>query len=131
MAPPATFGTHALLIGYDIHQQGATLQLSLNWQVEQPLLPPHHIFAHLFDAQGERIAQSDGAPLTATGSAPTGSWLPQEFLTTLHSLTPPSGSSPSTIQMGLYLPASGERLPVTIDGAITGDSVTITLPSAP
>jgi hypothetical protein len=131
VAPVATFGTHARLIGYDIHQEDSSIQLALTWQVEQPLLPPHHIFAHLYDGQGERIAQSDGAPLTANGSAPTGSWLPQEYLTTVHSLTPSSGTKPTTIQVGLYLPASGERLPVTIEGAITGDSVTIPLPAAP
>lgn len=132
ITPPAEFGTHATLVGYDLRQEGATLQLSLTWQILQPLLPPHHIFIHLYDAVGNRIAQSDGDPMTAAGRAPSGSWLPGEYLTTQHTLTVPENTqAPFTAQMGLYNPATGQRLPVTINGASSGDSATISLPTAP
>src|SRR5690606_18762652 len=98
--------------------------------VLQPLLPPHHVFVHLVDAQGNRVAQSDGEPMTQDGRAPTGSWLPDEYLITRHTLTLPlDAQSPFTIQTGLYLPASGARLPVTVDAQVTGDSITIFLPT--
>lgn len=128
VAPTATFGTHANLIGYDLSQAGNTLELSLTWQVLQTLLPPHHIFVHLLDTEGQRIAQSDAEPMTAVGRAPTGSWNAGEIITTEQLLTLPPGlqSTPITIQVGLYLPTSGVRLPVTVDGATIGDSVILT-----
>jgi hypothetical protein len=128
--PATEFGTHAKLIGYDVLRDGATLQLELTWQILQTLLPPHRIFVHLLDANGQVIAQSDSEPTTELGRAPTGSWLPGEYLTTQHTLTlPPATQTPFTLQTGLYLPATGARLPATVEGAITGDSATITLPT--
>jgi hypothetical protein len=132
VTPPATLGTHADLMGYDIFQQEGAIQLDLLWHVRQPLLPPHHIFVHLEDAAGDGIAQSDGEPVTASGRAPTGSWLPGEYLITHHTLTvPPNSRPPFTLHTGLYLPSTGARLPVTVEDTVTGDSVTISLPSAP
>lgn len=130
LSPPATIGTHAEVIGYDVSQAGDSIHLELVWHVLQPLLPPHHVFVHLVDAQGNRVAQSDGEPMTQDGRAPTGSWLPDEYLITRHTLTLPlDAQSPFTIQTGLYLPASGARLPVTVDAQVTGDSITIFLPT--
>lgn len=127
--PSPTFGTHATLIGYHVAQTANTLQLDLSWEILQPLLPAHHIFVHLLDESGQQIAQTDGEPQTSTERAPTGSWLPGEFLVTHHSLQIPTDASPPfTIQVGLYLPATWERLPVTIAGAIVGDNAEIMLP---
>ena len=132
ITPPPTVGTHATLVGYDTQQVGPTLELTLTWQVLQPLLPPHHLFVHLLDAGGTRIAQADGEPLTGTGRAPTGSWLPGEYVTVRQSLTIPDNAiGPFTIQTGLYLPSSGARLPVTANGAIIGDTIAISLPDTP
>lgn len=132
ITPSPLFGTHATLLGYSATIEGTTLHLELTWQIAQTLLPPHAIFVHLFDATGQRIAQSDGDPITAEGRAPTGSWLPSEYLTTQHSLTLPTHAQPPfTLQTGLYLPATGARLPVTVKGTTVGDSVTISLPIAP
>ena len=127
---PATFGTHATLIGYAITRENATLHLALTWHVQQPLLPPHHIFAHLVDASGPRLAQHDGEPSSAHGRAPTGSWLPDEYLTTHHQITMPANvPTPLMLQVGLYLPSTGQRLPVTIEGEVTGDHLPLPLPS--
>jgi hypothetical protein len=132
ITPPPLFGTHATLLGYSASVENTTLHLELTWQIAQSLLPPHAIFVHLIDATGERIAQSDGDPVTAEGRAPTGSWLSGEFLTTQHTLTLPSNAQPPfTLQTGLYLPTTGARLPVTVEGTTVGDSVTISLPIAP
>jgi hypothetical protein len=125
---PATFGTHAMLLGFAATHQDAHLQLDLVWQAQQPLLPPHHIFVHLYNATGQRIAQVDGEPAVASGRAPTGSWLTGEYLTTQHALLlPPGAQPPFTAQVGLYLPATGVRLPISNNGAIA-DSITLTLP---
>ena len=86
--PPVQFGTHAQLIGYDLDMDSTDgkLYLTLHWQVNQTLLPPHHIFVHLDNEFGETVAQDDGPPVTANGRAPTGSWLPSEFVSTLHTV---------------------------------------------
>jgi hypothetical protein len=128
-APPL-FGAHALLEGYTLTQTGASLILALDWRVEQPLLPPHHIFVHADDASGDTLAQSDGPPMTPTGPAPTGTWQPGEHLRTLHTLTLPDGAPTVTLRVGLYNPATLIRLPVSTDGTPTGDAVDIvTLPA--
>lgn len=120
----AQFGVHVQLLGYDRQQQGDQLLLTLYWQVLQPLLPPHHIFVHLNGATGITLAQSDAAHQTATESAPTGSWQPGEFLTTRHTLTIPSGADAAALlRVGLYVPQSGVRLPLTINGAPSGDAL--------
>jgi uncharacterized membrane protein len=132
LTPPVQFGTHAQLIGYAVIQDGTSLHLTLTWEILQPLLPPHHIFVHLFDADGQRIAQDDGDPTTADGRASTGSWLPGEYLSTQHMLILPDNPQlPLTLKTGLYLPATGDRLPATADGVAIGDSATISLPTSP
>ncbi len=121
LTAPAQFGTHALLYGYDMDEtvQGDTL-VRLYWEVVQPLLPPHHIFVHADDASGATLAQQDGPPVTVTGPAPSGSWQPGEFLVTEHRLAVPPETS---INVGIYEPATTVRLPVTLGGLPAGDSV--------
>ncbi|MBW7884873.1 MAG: hypothetical protein H3C34_19980, partial [Caldilineaceae bacterium] len=125
---PATVGTHVRLYGYEIepHISGVA-NLRLYWEVVQPLLPPHHIFVHADAADGTTIAQQDGPPSTVDGIAPTGTWQPGEFLTTVHAIELPA-STDFFLRVGLYDPATGVRLPVTIDGQPAGDSIELTMP---
>lgn len=132
LATPVQFGTHARLLGYALQRNGATVTLALYWQVLQPLLPPHQIFVHLDDATGQTIAQQDDVPQSTDGPAPTGSWLPGEYLVTTHTvvadaLAGAKRDAPFELRVGLYLPENDLRLPTTRDGAITGDHVTIAL----
>jgi hypothetical protein len=121
---PAQFGTHALLLGYDLHQMDTRIELILYWQILQSLLPPHHIFVHADTDEGVTVAQDDGPPLSADGPAPTGSWLPGEYLTTLHRIDLSSRDAavqPFSLRVGLYLPDDNIRLPVSIKGQAKGD----------
>jgi len=131
LVPPVQFGTHVQLTGYAVAQNDEAITIRLYWHVLQPLLPPHHIFIHLNDETGRTIAQSDAAPRTAAGRAPTGSWLPDEYLVTEHQiLTPvPVSSAPGvfSLNIGLYVPSTGQRLPTVVDGVTTGDHVTVPL----
>ena len=126
-------GSHISLLGYDVQRNSGELVIQLYWHVLQSLLPPHHIFLHLLGANGEMLAQSDGVPQTIDGPAPTGSWLPDEFLITTHTIAisaiPEVDSSTALeLNIGLYLPETGFRLPTTAkDGAITGDHIVIPL----
>lgn len=123
---PAQFGAHVQLLGYDRQRQGDQLVLTLYWQVLQPLLPQHHIFVHLDNAAGITLAQSDDVPQTAAEPAPTGSWQPGEYLVTHHHLPIPSAADPAAVlRVGLYVPQSGVRLPLTLAGTPAGDALTL------
>lgn len=129
LAPEVQFGTHVQLIGYELTRLDQTLDVKLTWRVLQSLLPPHAIFVHALDADGRRIAQQDGQPLTATGPAPTGSWLAGEWLVTQHRLDLPTHlTQPASLQVGLYLPTTLVRLPATAQGHPIGDAASIPLP---
>lgn len=123
LAVPAQFGTHVQLLGYDWQTRADQLDLTLYWQVLQPLLPPHQIFIHLNGAAGATLAQTDDTPQTAAGPAPTGSWQPGEYLVTHHTLTLDASEMPPTgLQVGLYEPTTGARLPLSVAGEPTGDA---------
>ncbi len=127
-ATPLQFGTHAVLIGYDLEREDNRFNIKLYWQVLQTLLPPHHIFVHLDDAAGVTVAQADGPPVTHDGPAPTGSWLPDEFLITQHHLEIPAelaqspnghltirvGSIARTTRYGFRPPLLAVQQPITL-----------------
>ncbi|MBV7333881.1 glycosyltransferase family 39 protein [Chloroflexi bacterium TSY] len=147
--PAAQFGTHVKLLGYEFYTNKQTavqepLELRLSWQVQQSLLPSHHIFVHLTisnrEGQDTILVQTDGLPqvLTAGGliDAPTGGWRAGEYLTTVHQLPLPDNVTIDfdhgrlladtivpNLMIGLYEPETGIRLPVSIDGQTIGDSV--------
>lgn len=120
---PAQFGTHVQLLGYDLQEQGEQITLTLYWHVLQSLVPPHQLFVHLDSPDGVTLAQTDDIPQAANGPAPTGSWQPGEYLVTQHTLSSAALSDPTTVlRIGLYVPATGARLPLTIAGAPAGDA---------
>ncbi len=128
---PVQFGTHAILYGYDLDADGEGLRLTLYWEALQTLLPPHHIFVHVNAPSGELVAQHDGAPVSAMGPAPTGSWRAGEFIVSQHAvpLASPADSGngivQAVLQVGLYEPKSQVRLPAFVDGQPAGDSAVI------
>ena len=130
--PAPLLGTHARLVGYDVQRVGDALDVTLYWNVEQTLLPPHHVFVHADSDEGSpagvTLAQDDGPPATSTGPAPTGSWLPGETLATLHTLPLPAAAGATVLRVGLYDPRTEVRLPVTLGGAPAGDAVELPLP---
>jgi len=126
LAQPALFGSHATLLGYDTATaQNGTIDLTLYWQVEQTLLPPHHVFVHLRDGSESLLDQDDGVPGRKQTAAPSNTWLPGEYLTDPHTLAGTSGQM--TALVGLYEPVSGVRLPVSVNGEIVGDAYPISL----
>jgi hypothetical protein len=119
---PPFFGSHVKLLGYDITAKGSEessagqLDVRLFWQVEAALLPSHHIFLHAIDSAGAQVAQQDGLPFTNNGPAPSGSWQPGEYLTTIHHVLLPAEAGIAELWVGLYEPKSGARLPVSSGG---------------
>ncbi|MBP6016936.1 MAG: hypothetical protein KA586_09465 [Candidatus Promineofilum sp.] len=89
--------------------------LPLVWRAETETATGYHVFVHLVDAAGNILAQSDTVP--GGWSRPTTGWLPGEYVTDVHTLNPPAElpAGPLLLRVGLYDPASGERL--RADGA--------------
>jgi hypothetical protein len=109
------FGGALRLRGYEASgplQPGATTTLRLAWQAETPASIDYWLFAHLLNAQGERVAQVD-LPL------PTSAWEPPRTYLSELPLTLPADAPPGTYRLllGLYDPASGERLSLAPDHA--------------
>jgi hypothetical protein len=129
----ATLDHQAVLLGYDLDSDlpapGQPFTLTLFWQAEATAEVGYVAFVHLLD-QAERIhAQSDRVP--AAGTRPTTGWLPGEVIRDAHTLTLAPDAPPGryVLEVGMYDPASGERLRVfDEDGDHAGDH--ILLPTA-
>jgi hypothetical protein len=119
----ADFGGRVRLQGYqlsdDVLRPGATLTLTILWQIEQPTETPYKRFTHLLGtpkADSNTVyAQNDSQP--CDDSYPTTGWQAGDQLVTTETLAiPPDLPAGSyTLQTGWYDPDSGERLPVSAD----------------
>ncbi len=81
--------------------------LRLLWRTDQPIERDLSVFVHLLDAQGQLVAQADGVPYN--GLYPLPNWRPGQFITDDRPLD--VTGRPVAIVIGLYDPATGERLP--------------------
>ncbi len=117
----ATFGEQITLLGFDLTDPAGQPypldettgpingRLTLYWQVEAPPAAEYTVFLHLVDAQGDVVAQFDGPP--AGGLYPTTLWEPGEII---KDERPVNGLwlDGHQLQVGLYRPDTGERLPL-------------------
>jgi hypothetical protein len=117
--PIASFGPYITL-----HR--ATLaknRLTLVWQTGQPIDQNYHIFVHLLDAAEDVLSQADGVPYQ--GLYPLPHWQPDQLVTDTRILD--LDSRATKIAIGLYDPATGQRLPAFNAGgeALPHDSFVI------
>ncbi len=107
-------GEAVALVGYDLSAAivapGGELGVTLYWQALAPSEKDLTVFVHLLDEQGGLVAQDDAPP--AQGSRPTTGWLAGEYIRDEHALhwLDPQYTGMARIQVGLYDPATGERL---------------------
>lgn len=104
------------LAGYAITPQttpGGELLLALRWESLRPVEENYHVFVHLLNADGDKLAQRDGGPVQ--WMRPTSAWQPGEIIVDRYGLLLPAdlpyGSY--SIAVGLYNPITGQRLPVS------------------
>ena len=86
-------------------------------------------FVHLLDQSGQYVTGLDAPPFG--GRYDMRAWLPGDIVPDERLLTIPADLSPGeySLQVGLYLPADGSRLPaIDRDGSVTPNQ-TILLPS--
>ena len=103
------------LAGYGLTrtaQPGREILLALRWESLQAVDYDYHVFVHLLNGQGERVAQRDGQPVQWL--RPTSTWQPGEEIVDRYGipLPPELPVGQYTIAIGLYDPVSGQRLPV-------------------
>ena len=111
----ALFGDALRLLGYQLHQDGTYLRVTLYWRSERRMEASYKIFVHVFDpATGAPVAQDDAMP--HRWSYPTVFWGPGEVVDDLIPLSL-GEVPPGTYQVaiGVYAPETMERLPA-VDG---------------
>jgi hypothetical protein len=107
---------HAIqLTGYDLNQI-PPLSLTLYWQSTTKIPNDYTVFAQLIGPDGQVWAQWDNPP--QAGRYPTTAWSETDTVVDRYTLSLREGALPGNYRLlvGMYEPATGERLPVTIDG---------------
>jgi len=119
MAHPAdvTFGASARLVGYALPaaepvRAGEPLTVTLYWQALAPATVSYKVFAHLVATDGALWGQRDQLP--GDGDFPTTGWRAGEYLTDTLAIPVPANAPAGKyrLRVGLYDPATGQRLPV-------------------
>lgn len=113
----AQFGPAIELAGYTLDAQPALLTLSLIWRAIQAPEGNHVVFVHVVDpVNGAIIGQVDRVPLE--GLRPTAGWRAGEVLTDTLAIPLPENLPTGSYQInvGLYNPDDGQRLPVLVNG---------------
>ena len=124
-------GSEVSLVGFELLDEtvepNQILRLTLQWSAVRRPSEDYVVLVHLLDDEGRLMAQHDGRPVG--GSRPTTSWQVGETVDDRHGLLIPPGTPPGEYGLvaGMYLPATGERLPVLEAQGETGeDSVFLT-----
>jgi hypothetical protein len=116
--PPATalaeFGEGVHLLNTDIRppaQPGQPFEITAAWATAAPLETNYTIFAHLVNADGSILAQSDAQPMG--GRYPTTIWRPGEVVDDARSIDVPAAAAGKTacLRIGMYDGGSLVRLP--------------------
>ena len=127
----ADFGPNIRLLGFDLKQvaptPGGQIEIILYWQALSTVDKDYKVFVHLYHPTipGGLPGQHDSPP--GNGAFPTSSWLPGEVVTDSHVVViePDADVGISKLGVGLYVPSTGERLPVLMDGQPQPDNVLI------
>ncbi len=122
-ARPADFGPDLALLGYDQEEEeaqpGQPVEIELTWQAQDRLTEDYWLFAHLVGPDGRRFAQIDQPYQTSQ-------WKPGRFVAAELPFPLPADLPVGTYRLlvGLYDPATGQRLPLAgapaADPALSG-----------
>ncbi|MEJ2210203.1 MAG: glycosyltransferase family 39 protein [Anaerolineae bacterium] len=127
----ADLGGRVRLLGYSLGAEqvapGETLLLTLYWQALAPMEERYTVFTHLLDAGGQIQAQMDSEP--QGGGLPTDRWAVGQVVQDNYALeiSPEAQPGPHLLEVGMYLLATMDRLPVQDpdSGAVLGDRVVL------
>lgn len=115
-AVQANFGPTITLEGFSLNQKqyspGDIVNLELIWEKITANDLDAKVFVHLYNDAGEIVAQHDGYP--ANGTRPPYNWHIGEQIPDPHTIHLPPDLAPGEYQLavGLYNPATNERIPI-------------------
>ncbi|MGQ9676811.1 MAG: glycosyltransferase family 117 protein [Chloroflexota bacterium] len=118
--PLTNFDNKAILLRCELPRQsvkaGETLPILLEWQCVSPMPRDYTVFVHLLGPDGRVKAQIDRYPVY--GTRPTSQWKQGEKLEDRYELALPADLSDGLyeVEVGLYLAATMERVPVVDEG---------------
>ena len=126
------FGSLASLRGYDLVTPsvlpGEAMQMTLYWQAQQSAQQLVSTFVHLVGPNGQIVVQGDQWP----GGLPSNTWAEGQVIIDEYKIELPEGAPKGTYQivLGLYISASGVRLPILDEAGQTlpGDQYVLPLP---
>jgi hypothetical protein len=127
IAAPAHFADGIDLVGYDVRPSaappGSTVTLTLSWSARARPAADYTVFVHVVDSRGKVVAQADAPP--RSGRYPTSLWDPGETIVDPHQLALGPSLPPGSyrLEVGLYLPVTGRRLPLIGPDGAKGDRV--------
>ena len=98
--------------GQEAARPGDRLHLTLVWRALRPMETSYTVFTHLLDGDQEIRGQQDNAPVS--GQYPTTLWAPEEIVIDEYTLliAPDAPPGQYVIEVGMYDPATMQRLPV-------------------
>lgn len=118
------------LTGYETKWSSTNRQLAVTlfWKSEKHHPVDQTVFVHLLNEDGDSVTQVDRPPLH--GNYPTSWWVPNDQIVESYVLTIPETVNPTelTLFIGMYVPATGERLPVVNDQGVPQPEHAIRLP---
>jgi hypothetical protein len=103
------FADHYLILNPEVRPGDAVL-IAIDWRTRLPVEDPFKVFIHVYDQEGNLVAQRDGEPVN--GLRPLTSWSPEETIKDRIAMRLPTTLLPGTyvVRLGLYDPVSGLRL---------------------
>jgi len=121
-------GNEVELLGYDLDRisakPGDSLRLTLYWRGLEAMDESYTVFTHLLDGESRVWGQKDNVP--QAGVYPTTLWVEGEVVTDQYEIVVKPDALPGqyVIEVGMYLPQSGQRLPVLDElGQVQGDRI--------
>jgi hypothetical protein len=114
LEPSPVFGDAVALRGAQVRAQDDGLQVALWWESLAPLDRDYTVFVHVMDGDRQLVANGDAPPLQ--GGFPTRLWRPGDRVADEHIIQYDVPPGPHAVQVGLYDPVAGTRLPVVRGG---------------
>ncbi|UCC51833.1 MAG: glycosyltransferase family 39 protein [Anaerolineaceae bacterium] len=110
LSEPINFADLFTLEGLETRREEDILHLSLWWHALQQPTEDYQVFVHVFDEDGQLLAQADGQP--NKGLSPTHIWQQGDVIHDVRRL-PSVPAHAAMLHIGVYSQLTGERLPAS------------------
>jgi hypothetical protein len=119
-----SFGNQIALRGYDLSTGDHSITVSLLWQATAQPAHAYTVFVHVIAGNGQQVGQVDSMPVD--NQSITSCWQPGEFILDTRTVNFDSHSpAPYTLEVGLYVLQTGDRL--SVDNGL-GTSIRLKVP---